>query len=220
MRVTQVTDQSSSTVIRHRLIASFGVAYLTLTGVTQSVVTAVLATRVEANFEDFGIQNWLMTVSTFLLIVLVWNEYLIASIAYFWTPTVADALIPFTLLAVELFVVHTIYPGVRAWLGSVSVMLGVGCTAFAYGFWQAGRHRLHNAEVIKALKFHRAITMISTGAGCLVFGAAALLYDVTWIHAQPTLVVVIALLLILATVLRGVPYWQRVTRFAESHRVD
>lgn len=220
--MTQVAQrvEQPSTVIRHRLIATFGVAYLTLTGVTQSVATAVLATRVEANFENFALHHWLMTASTFLLIVLVWNEYLIASIAYFWTPTVADALIPFALLAVELFVVHNIYPGVRAWLGSVSVMLGVGCVAFAYGFWQAGRHELHNADVIDALGFHRAITMIATGSGCVVFGAAALLYDALGISALHTPVVLVGLLLVLATVLRGVPYWNRVAQFAQSHRAD
>lgn len=209
----------SQTVVRGRLVATFGVAYLTLTGVTQSVATAVLATRVEANFESFAIEHWLITGSTFLLIVLIWNEYLIASIAYFWTPSVADALIPFALLATELFVVHNVYPDMRAWLASLGVTLGIGCLAFMYGFWQAGRHPAHNAGVIKALGIHRALTMVATGAGFVVFGGLAIFYDVLGIGDHTLTVAMIAMALMVATLLRGVPYWNRVTRHARSHEV-
>jgi hypothetical protein len=65
----------------------FGVAYLTLTGVTQSVALAVLAARIEETYRDFHLANWVMAVDAFLLIVIIWNEYSILSIAYLWSPT-------------------------------------------------------------------------------------------------------------------------------------
>jgi hypothetical protein len=196
----------------------FGVAYLTLTGVTQSVALAVLAARVEETYGDFHLANWVMAVNAFLLIVIIWNEYSILSVAYVWRPTVADALIPFTLLALQGFVAHNVYPDQQAWLFALGAVFGVGAVAFGYGFAQAARHEHENRDVLKAIGIHQPLTIVSTAAGCGLCLAAALLYDVAGLGQVPAVVALAASLLMVVMIVRSIPYAQRVTRYADLGR--
>jgi hypothetical protein len=197
-----------------RLRSTFGVAYLTLTGVTQSVAVAVLAARVEATYEQFHAVHWIMALNTFLVIVVVWNDYMIAAIAYFWAPTLADAFFPFTLLALQLSIAHNIYPDERMWFLSTGLLLAVGTAAFGYGFWQAGRHTKDNHEVLQAIGVHRQLTLVFTGAGCLCALGIAALYDVGGLHRASTVVALVGTVLIAAILLRSIPYWRRVIAFS------
>jgi hypothetical protein len=204
--------------VAERAKHTFGVAYLTLTGVTQSVALAVLVARVEETHGDFGAANWLMAVTAFLLIVVIWNEYSILSVAYLWTPTVMDALLPFSLLALQGFLVHNVYPDQQAWLFSLAAVFGVGAIAFVYGFAQAGRHHAENRDVLNAIGFHRHMTMISAGiAGALCLGAG-LLYDEAGLADVPEVVAVGSLLLALITIVRSIPYARRVNAYAALAR--
>lgn len=108
--------------------------------------------------------------------MLVWNEYLIAAIAYVWTPTISDALLPFSPLALQLFVAHNVYPNERLWLAAMGAFLAVASVAFAYGFYRANRHR-DTHPVLRAIGVHQWLTMAVTGAGCVLSFGAALLYD-------------------------------------------
>lgn len=197
-----------------RLRNTFSVAYLTLTGVTQSVATAVLAARVEATYEDFDPVHWVLVVNTFLAVVLVWNDYLIAAIAYVWPPTLADAFFPFTLLAMQLVVAHDVYPDPRAWFAGVSVFLAVGTGAFAYGFRQVRCYPSANRDVLRAIGVHQHLTMAFTGAGCLVALVIALLWDVVDLSEIELGLALLGTVIIAATLARSVPYWNRVTAYA------
>jgi hypothetical protein len=197
---------------------TFGVAYLTLTGVTQSVAFAVLAARVEATYTHFDLANWVTAVNTFLLIVIIWNEYSILSIAYFWTPTVADALIPFTLLALQGFVAHNVYPDQRAWLVALGAVFAAGTLAFGYGFFQAARHQTDNRDVLRAIGVHQPLTMLSTAVGCGLCFAGALLYDVAGLGQARVVVALAASVAMVATILRSIPYANRVAAYAKPRR--
>jgi hypothetical protein len=200
--------------VAERAKTIFGVAYLTLTGVTQSVALAVLVARVEETHGDFGAANWLMAVTAFLLIVIIWNEYSILSVAYLWSPTVMDALIPFTLLGLQGFLAHNVYPDQQAWLFSLAAVFGVGAIAFVYGFAQAGRHHRMNRDVLEAIGFHRHLTMISTGIGCGLCLVAGLLYDAAGLADVAELVGGCAVLLTVITLGRSIPYQRRVNAYA------
>jgi hypothetical protein len=206
--------RASQRELATRLRGTFGVAYLTLTGVTQSVAVAVLAARVEATYEQFHLVHWIMVVNTFLMIVLVWNDYMIAAIAYFWTPTLADSFFPFTLLALQLGVAHNVYPDERMWFLWTGLLMAVGAAAFGYGFWQARRHTKDNHEVLQAIGVHQQLTLVFTGAGCVSALGVAALYDVGGLHRASTVVALLGTVLIVAILLRSIPYWKRVTAFS------
>jgi hypothetical protein len=198
-----------------RLKSTFGVAYLTLTGVTQSVAMAVLAARVEATYEQFDPVHWVLVLNTFLVIVLVWNEYMIAAIAYFWTPTLADAFFPFGLLALQLVAAHTVFPDPRAWFLAVGALLAVGSASFAYGFSRVRRHPEDNSGVLRAIGVHQWLTMVFTGAGGVLAIGIGLLYDVAGLARAGTVFALAGTVITAAMLLRSIPYWNRVTTFAE-----
>jgi hypothetical protein len=192
----------------------FGLGYLTLTGVTQSVALAVLAMRVEATYTHFGFVNWILVVNTFLLTVIIWNEYLILTIAYLWTPTVVDALIPFTLFALQVFVAHNVYPDQRAWLTALGAVFAAGTVAFGYGFFQAARHDTDNRDILRAIGVHQSLTMVSTAVGCGLCWGAALLYEAAKLGQARAVIALAASLAVVVTVLRSIPYWNRVKAYA------
>jgi hypothetical protein len=192
----------------------FGVAYLTLTGVTQSVALAVLVARVEETSPHFHFTNWVMAIATFLNITLIWNEYLIVSIAYVWTTTVLDALFPFALLALQAFLAHNVYPNQRVWLTALGALFGAGAAAYVYGFWRVARHPRENRDIVRVIGVHRPLTMVITATACGLCWGAALLYDVAGLGHARLVVAIAAFLLVLITLLRSIPYWRCVTRYA------
>ncbi len=97
-----------------RLLDQFAPAYLTLTSIIQGAAVPTLAARVEATSAHFGAADWLLSIVTFLVFVLIWHEYLMQALAYVWMPTLLDSLVPFAFLAAELFAAHFVYGNQRA----------------------------------------------------------------------------------------------------------
>jgi hypothetical protein len=192
----------------------FGLAYLALTGVTQSVALAVLIVRVEDSSAHFHFANWVMAAATFLNIALIWNEYVIVTIAYYWTTTVLDALLPFTLLALQAFLAHSVYPSERSWLTALGALFAAGAIAYAYGFWRVARHPSDNSGIVRAMGVHRPLTMVFTATACALCWGAALVYDVAGLGHARVVGAIAGFLLVLAMMLRSIPYWRSVTRYA------
>src|SRR5205823_3112042 len=97
--------------------------YLTLTSIIQGVALSTLAIRVENTAPSFGIVEWLLSVTTFLVFLTVWNEYVLQVLAFVWVPSLLDwvpslldSLIPFAFLAAELFLAHFVAHDLRDWL--------------------------------------------------------------------------------------------------------
>ena len=192
----------------------FRLAYLGLTGVIQSVALAVLVVRVEDTSAHFHFANWVMAAATFLNIALIWNEYVIITIAYYWTTTVLDALLPFVLLALQAFLAHSVYPSERTWLTALGALFAAGVVAYAYGFSRIARHPSDNRDIIRAMGVHRPLTMVFPAIGCGVCWGAALIYDVAGLGHVRVAGAIAGFLLVLAILLRSVPYWRSVTGYA------
>ena len=107
-----------------------------------------------------------MAAATFLNIALIWNEYVIITIAYYWTTTVLDALLPFVLLALQAFLAHSVYPSERTWLTALGALFAAGVVAYAYGFSRIARHPSDNRDIIRAMGVHRPLTMVFPAIGC------------------------------------------------------
>ena len=100
--------------VAQRLKEQFAPAYLTLTSIIQGVALTALLVRVEALYPRFGAVDWVLAVTTFLVLVDIWHEYLMTVLAYVWTPTLLDTLIPFGFLAAELFLAQFV-DDLRPW---------------------------------------------------------------------------------------------------------
>jgi hypothetical protein len=90
-----------SEVAARRIRGAFGSTCLTLMSVMQGVALAVLAARVAHLAGGFDFGDWVLTLDSFLVFVVVWNEYLLPALAFAWMPTFLDSFLPFSLLAAE-----------------------------------------------------------------------------------------------------------------------
>lgn len=94
-------EDTEADKVAQRLKSQFAPAYLTLASIIQGVALSTLVARVEATNTGFDAVAWLLTITTFLVILDIWNEYLMMVQAYIWLPSLLDSIVPFAFLAAE-----------------------------------------------------------------------------------------------------------------------
>ena len=122
-------EDTEADKVTQRLKSQFAPAYLTLASIIQGVALSTLVARVEATNTDFNVVAWLLTITTFLVILDIRNEYLMMVQAYVWLPSLLDSIVPFAFVAAELFLVHFVYGNVRGWLLAYAACYLVGIAA-------------------------------------------------------------------------------------------
>ena len=202
--------------VSQRLKDQFAPAYLTLTSIIQGVGLAFLAPRVEATYAQFDATDWLLTIATFLLFLVVWQEYVMQVLAYVWMPTLLDTLVPFAFLACELFLSHFVYHDPRNWLLTFGLLCVVGVAAQLLTMTQARTLVEENRDIIRAIAFHgryRGAIVGGTMVLCLCLWA---LYDVLHLEQVRLVIALVALCVVIAFVGSTVPYWKRVLSYARG----
>ena len=69
---------------------------------------AYLVTVVDEEVSSFDAANWVLVVTTFLVIVAAWHEYMTAVTIFVWIPRLRDSLIPFLLGGAELTLIRSL----------------------------------------------------------------------------------------------------------------
>ena len=101
--------------------------YQTILSIIQGVALADLAAVVAAKYAQFTVVQWLMVLTTFFMIIVVFNVYSIQSAVWDWIPDIRDASIPFVFGALELFLNHAIALSMSLWFVRPGRHLSVGC---------------------------------------------------------------------------------------------
>jgi len=112
--------------ISRRLREQFAPAYLAITGLVQVLVLDALISKVEDNYTEYGVVDWLVTAATFLVCMDIWHEYLMTVLSHVWPPGLLDSLVPFAFLVTELLMVHFVGEDLRGW-----------CSATGWSPWSA-----------------------------------------------------------------------------------
>ncbi len=193
--------------VSQRLKDQFAPAYLTLTSIIQGVALAFLATRVEATYVQFDATDWLMTIATFVLFLVVWQEYVMQVLAFVWVPTLLDVLVPFAFLACELFLAHFAYHDLRNWLLTFGLTCVVGAVAQFVTKAQARTLVEENRDVARMLEFHGRYRAAFVGVSIVFCLCLWALYDVLHlgqVHLAVALVVLVAVgVFVVSTVLES-----------------
>lgn len=206
----------SPEIMAQRLKGQLAPAYLTLTSIIQGVAFAFLASRVEATAARFDAADWLLTCTTFVGFLTLWNEYLMQILMFVWVPMLVDSLVPFAFLATELFAAHFVYHGLRYWLLSLGLTFVVGIIANFVTTVQAHNLPEENRDVARAvtpLSVVRAFLGTAIMVLCL---AAWALYDVLRLGQAQVVVALVALFAIIVFLGSSVPFWNRVLAYARG----
>lgn len=203
-------------IISQRLKGQLSPAYLTLTSIIQGVAFAFLATRVEGTYAQFDATDWLLTGTTFVGFLTLWNEYLMQILMFVWMPTLVDSLVPFAFLATELFTAHFVFHSLRNWLLSLGLTFAVGIMASFVTSVQARNLPEENRDVVRALA---SLTLIRLVLGVVIMVlclAAWALYDVLRLEQVQIVVALAALFAIVVFLGSSVPYWNRALAYARG----
>jgi len=207
--------------VSRRLKEQFAPVYLTLTSIIQGVALAFLATRVEDTYARFDATDWLLTIATFVVFLVVWQEYLMQVLAFVWVPTLLDAIVPFSFLACELFLAHFVYQDLRNWLLTLGLTFVVGVAAQLVTTMQARTLAEANRDVARMLVHHRRYRAVFVAIIIVLCLCLWALYNVLHLEQVRLVIALVALVVVGGFVGSTVPYWNRVLAYAQGeHKVQ
>jgi hypothetical protein len=212
------TPNAPDSSVAQRLKSQFAPAYLTVASIIQGVALSALVVRVEGTYVGFDAVAWLLTATTFLVIVTIWHKYLMIALAYVWLPTLLDSLTPFGFVVAELFLGHNVYGNMRGWLLAYA---GCGLVGFVAWIQQNAQARLLASEnrptndVLAGQERLRA--SVSLGISGLSIAAWAL-YDALHLDQAQLAIAILALIAIIAFLASSAPGWNRLLAYALRER--
>jgi len=213
-------ESTASDIVAERLKSQFAPAYLTLASIIQGVALATLVMRVEATYPGFNAVAWLLTITTFLVILDIWHEYLMMVLAYVWLPTLLDSIVPFAFVAAELFLAHFVYGNVRGWLLAYAGCFLVGIAAWYLQNAQVRRLAEENRDV------HQRLASYDRFRGVLVVILAILsllgwaLYDVLRLEQVQLFVALVAFIGCIIFIASSIPFWNQFINYALGKDVN
>jgi hypothetical protein len=152
--------------------ASYGPTYLTILSVIQAVAMGDLAQVVAGSYHHFTLVQWILTLNTLGVLIIIWNAYSVQSTLWGWIPDVRDSAVPFLVGALELYLNHTIIVSLSAWLVAVSLVGVAGAVGTVYTFQRASRESEHR-ELLSWLDMHIRMYIMYLIAGGSVLVALA-----------------------------------------------
>lgn len=182
--------------------------YLTLISMVQGVVTGFLGANLPSRV-GFNVES-ILFITTFLMIVLMWNEYVMGVATLRWIPNLLDALIPFAFCISEIFLCNGIKTPVLWFLGA-AIFGFVLFLAFLNMYGAARRYEI-NQGMMKRLGSLRFISL----ALCVLYSIISFMFFLIEQLWSNVLLPCLALFLIIAFCLRTWIYWNRVMAFAKS----
>ena len=201
------------------LYASFTSTYLTLTSILQGVALAYLVVVVDDEMHAFEAAHWILVVTTFLMIVAAWHEYMTAVTVFVWIPRLRDSLIPFLLGGAELVLIRSLgqQTELEWFFLAMAVTSLVTLVAFLNMYASAAAERDKNRVLLENTRFYErlSLTFVScSGVLFLIFSAVE-----ARAPASATLDVVLAattLALVVAFLARSAIYWHKVIDLLQS----
>jgi hypothetical protein len=194
---------------RGRVLESFPSTYLTLTSIIQGVALGYLVTVFDDARSAYGVANYLLAASTFLIIVSAWHEYMVGATAFRWIPQLWDSAIPFALGASEIAMIRSLADerDLAQWFMAAAVVAVIAAVALFNMYVNVTRGQTEpppSGRVCWHMRLALALSMCVAG----VFVASAGLLSQVHSNAIESAVAAMALGLVIVFLTRSVPYWK------------
>jgi len=219
-----VNDQleSQRSTLLHALENSFSIGYLTLVSIIEAGAFGFLATLIDrltsrgTKLDSITLPSWLLVAEAFFIIVAIWNEYFMGVTVFNWIPTLVDAIIPFTLATVQLFLTLSIERGIRWGFLTTAVFYFVGFFAFENMWLRAGSDQ-RNMFVMDIVRPYRILSSCSCLAVSVIFFLIGI-FAPYLPHGRiaQTSGAAILLLTTILQLIRGWCYWFRIVHAARN----
>ncbi len=94
---------------------NFTSVYLTNISIIQGSVFAYFGVVIADHYHELSFCQWSLVLSTAMLYVATWHEYIFTVSLVSWIPTIKDSIGPYALGAAEVALVHAVPEGLEAW---------------------------------------------------------------------------------------------------------
>jgi len=207
-------------VIHHKLKDSLSPIYLTLLSVIQGVVLADLSLVVAANYQQFTLMHWLLVLFNFGVLIGIWNHYMMNNKLWEWIPDLRDACIPFVVGTLELFLNHTIFLSLSAWLFTFALLYLMGALAMWHARWRAGKEG-ENARLLSLLRRQHRLFILSALGASAFYLLLAMVSRVESLETSNSVQEVLGIELLVAGSLSAfllltIGYWRTVVTYART----
>lgn len=125
--------------LESRLESSFRDVYLQLLSVIQGVAFGFLATITLSNAASLKTSNWFALLTCLVVILIIWQEYMVGSTAFAWIPTILDTITPFGLGIIEFAMIGFAVGPTRPFLLVMLIAFLLGMVAVANWWFHAKR---------------------------------------------------------------------------------
>lgn len=202
-----------------RIKAQFSTVYLTLISVIQASVLSYLMVCADGLLGSITLRTGLLLVTTFLIVVSCWNEYVMGSTTFRWVPTLVDSFLPFLIGASEFLMVRSLSRNGAAWYFFLAAFCVFGYLAF-FNQYRAARRLPDNDVVFAALgqwTLASEILMLAVAVFSIVVGVI----DGGLPLSSPAraLLAVATLGATVVYFIRTAFYWRRITRHVQLRQV-
>ncbi|UCE36428.1 MAG: hypothetical protein JSW00_13015 [Thermoplasmata archaeon] len=196
--------------ILKKLEASFLVIYLTIVSIIQASVLGYLMIICSSNVDNINLLTIILLITTFLVIVTVWHEYMMGAIAFFWIPRLRDSTLPFIIGISEFLIVYNIFTHPFIWFYSLAVFCIVGLIAF-FNMFSSAEKCNKNDIILKRVNVLKNFTMLL----CLTYALFFILFGIIlqFINSSIYMQFIAGSFSILAFgifLFRGILYWQKI----------
>jgi hypothetical protein len=160
---TTLINEPYRRVMHRRLKESYGPTYLTLLSIIQGVALGDLASVVGSGHQHFTVVQWVLTLNTFGVLIIIWDVFSAQSVLWDWIPDVRDGSVLFVVGALELFLHHAIVATLSTWLIALSLIGLTGAIGTFHIRWRSS-HEPENLELLRRLNGHiQAYTLYLIG---------------------------------------------------------
>jgi hypothetical protein len=201
----------SRALLRQRLKQSCSSGYLTLISIIQSAAVGYLGYVVIYQINHFSLAAYMTTLVDFLVVVALWNEYMMGAASFVWILGLRDSIIPFSLGIIEFFLIHSTQSSISLWCFFMMVFSSIAAIAYInmYCSASAGEVGKENRGALEALSFHKRLAIYYCLGSAMLF---SLLWF--WLHSAPSpgkdsLVAFISILMMVGFLVRASRHWRR-----------
>lgn len=219
-----MVSSDNPVAIIERIKSQFSSAYLNLISLIEAAILGLLIFRFaeELILAKHGTLDtviiWIQMLTAFLIIVVVWGEYVIGAMVFKWIPGVADPFIPFLTGIAQVSGVY--YSGSTVspqWLFSLAAICGFSWWAFV-NMYQKSESDEDNKLVLKALGRWRKANYVIMGTltGIIsVTGIIVSLYSSEWLDITISGLTMVAMI---AYLFKCHYYWKNIRQFCLDRR--
>jgi len=218
-----VTNNDNKKDIIERIKNQFSSAYLTLISLIQASILGFFIydfSNEVISISSFTLDSIVIFceyVAVFLLIVVVWGEYVMGAMVFKWIPGIADAFIPFLMGIAQASAIYFVdYELSSQWLFSLASLCALSWWAYRNMYQKSEKHKEDNKLVLTAIntwkKRNYYITSILAGFLTIV-GIVILIYSSKWLNLTISCLASITTILY---VFKCHYYWQTINKALKS----